>query len=176
MRSTNKTPEADPRRPEYWDKRAAEFAHDPERMVGWAEHPFALHQRYVENLLAGLTKPGDRILDVACGYGRFAQHVRELGCEWVGLDFSPRMRDLWRDEVASGRFVLADVGRRLPALGKFDLVLFVGDLRLLDCDVERFYCQWLPYVRAPGQIATVGACATEIRHVWESFSNGDVAV
>ena len=41
--------------------------------------------------LLGLS-PGERVLDLACGYGRHAVHLARHGLEVVGLDFDASSR------------------------------------------------------------------------------------
>jgi|SRR5262245_34447266 len=41
-------------------------------------------------------KPGDRLLDVACGSGALAAAAREQGAQATGIDLTPGMIALWR--------------------------------------------------------------------------------
>ena len=81
---------------QHWNHRAQQFAENPARCVGWAGHAFDEHERYVKRLLRGLVIPGMRVLDVGCGYGRFAGIVLKRKADWVGVDFSTEMENLWR--------------------------------------------------------------------------------
>lgn len=72
--------------------------------------------------------PGDRVVDLGCGWGTFEWVLGPRVREIVGVDFSARSIELCnerlaRDPVPSVRFVQADAGDTgLPA-GHFDLVI-----------------------------------------------------
>ncbi|MGE3076719.1 MAG: ubiquinone/menaquinone biosynthesis methyltransferase [Dehalococcoidia bacterium] len=53
---------------------------------------FSADQRWRRQLVERLEiGPGDRVLDLACGTGDFAEHCRKRAAETVGLDFSRGM-------------------------------------------------------------------------------------
>ena len=65
---------------------------------------FSADQRWRRELVRRLeVGPGDRVLDLACGTGDFAEHCRKRAAETVGLDFS--------------RGMLLAAGERTPGLG-----------------------------------------------------------
>lgn len=69
-----------------------------------------------------------RVLDLGCGDGRLLALVREArpGCRGVALDFSPVMLEMARERFAGEplvEVVAHDLGRPLPDLGRFDLVV-----------------------------------------------------
>lgn len=71
---------------------------------------------------------GRRLLDVACGSGHSLAPLLRRGYEVQACDLSPRMVALARGkfpEIAD-HIVVADM-RRLPRLGRFDLVTCLGD-------------------------------------------------
>jgi len=50
-------------------------------------------------------KPGQTLVDFGCGIGRVAKAMIEsTGCSVVGIDISPRMREMAREYVASDKF------------------------------------------------------------------------
>ncbi len=66
-------------------------------------HGWTLPKRRVARLALGL-RPGDRVLDVACGTGLNFPHLRELvGArgQVVGIDLSPGMLDIARRLIAT---------------------------------------------------------------------------
>src|SRR5207248_9495923 len=80
-----------------------------------------LEEPVVWSLLDGLA-PG-RALDAACGTGRHARHLAELGHDVVGIDLTPEMLARARAAVPAARFFEGDV-LRLPADdGTFDIVV-----------------------------------------------------
>ena len=65
---------------------------------------FSADQRWRRDLVERLAVgPGDRVLDLACGTGDFAEHCRGRAAQTVGLDFS--------------RGMLMAAGERTPGLG-----------------------------------------------------------
>jgi ubiquinone/menaquinone biosynthesis C-methylase UbiE len=67
--------------------------------------------------------PPGRALDAACGTGRHARHLVELGHEVVGIDLTPEMLDRARTAVTAAVFVEADLANIPAADGEFDLVV-----------------------------------------------------
>lgn len=63
---------------EFWDQRYR----TPGYIFGTAPNVFLASQQ-------ASFKPGDRVLDVACGEGRNSVWLAERGCDVVGLDVSP---------------------------------------------------------------------------------------
>ena len=59
-------------------------------------------------------RPGDRILDAACGTGRYCRLFQKQGAEVVGLDFSEGMLRVARETLSGIDFHLADLTRPLP--------------------------------------------------------------
>ncbi len=71
-------------------------------------------QRFIDRLLVWLRpSPGARILDLACGKGRFAVYLAKKGFEVTGLDLSARsIREAQRQEGPNLSFYRHDM--RLP--------------------------------------------------------------
>lgn len=73
--------------------------------------------------------PGQRVLDIGCGFGDTTQEIAELvgpDGEAVGVDAAPRfiedaVREASEAGVANARFLVADVQAGLPGEGSFDL-------------------------------------------------------
>jgi ubiquinone/menaquinone biosynthesis C-methylase UbiE len=74
-------------------------------------------------------RPGQRVLDIGCGFGdttqRIAQLVGQEG-EAVGVDAAPRfiedaIREADEAGVANARFIVADVQESIPGEGGFDV-------------------------------------------------------
>lgn len=97
----------------------------------------------------------DRVLDVGCGYGRWAEIVHERVADYVGVDFSAELLRL-----AAGRRLARTHFQRLAAQevsaatlgsrGPFDLFLCSGILIYLnDADVARL-ARGLVELAAPG--------------------------
>jgi 2-polyprenyl-3-methyl-5-hydroxy-6-metoxy-1,4-benzoquinol methylase len=88
---------------------------------------FEVHRRF----LAGLVQPGQRVLEVGAGPGRFTTVLADLGARIVATDFSPVQLELNRTHV--GRTPAKDAVERRELLdvrdtscfadGEFDVVL-----------------------------------------------------
>lgn len=69
-------------------------------------------------------KAGERILDAACGTGRYTKPLHEAGAEMVGLDFSEAMLAKARERLPEVEFVRGDLSEPLPfADASFDAIL-----------------------------------------------------
>jgi SAM-dependent methyltransferase len=92
----------------------------------------ALEQPAVWSIIDAL--PPGRALDAACGTGRHARHLVELGHEVVGIDLTPEMLDRGRVAVPDAEFFEADLADIPVEDGRFDLVVcglalaHVGDI------------------------------------------------
>ena len=81
----------------------------------------ALERSAVWSMLEPL--PPGRALDAACGTGRHAQRLCELGHDVVGVDTSPEMLARAAANAPSAAFIRADL-REVPAAdARFDLVI-----------------------------------------------------
>jgi len=69
--------------------------------------------------------PGQRILDVGTGTGNLLERVRARGCEFWGIDFSPKMLETAQEKLPSAHFVCADLTTGIPqeVAGPFDVIL-----------------------------------------------------
>jgi ubiquinone/menaquinone biosynthesis C-methylase UbiE len=80
-------------------------------------------ERVVHPLLRDLARPGMAALDAACGTGRQAALLHELGCSTVGLDQSEAMLSIAREKLPDVRFEVGDV-EHLPFVDdEFDLAI-----------------------------------------------------
>jgi ubiquinone/menaquinone biosynthesis C-methylase UbiE len=105
--------------------------------------------------------PPGPALDAACGTGRHARHLVELGYEVVGIDLTPEMLDHARRAVPKAMFVEGDL-TDLPADdGRFTLVvcgLALAHVRDLDAAVGE-----LARVMRPG-----GRCVISVLHPFQA--------
>lgn len=74
--------------------------------------------------------PGDRVLDIGCGWGSMARFAAErYGCDVVGITISERQRD-WAEQHAKHRstqiHVLDYRSTTLQRLGPFDKIISIG--------------------------------------------------
>lgn len=83
--------------------------------------PWAWERRRA--LLLGEVRPGERVLDLGCGAGRFVGALRSAGCAAIGVDVAPAALERARRVVPGGDFRLADPDGTLPlGHGEIDLV------------------------------------------------------
>jgi ubiquinone/menaquinone biosynthesis C-methylase UbiE len=77
---------------------------------------------------------GRTVLDAACGPGLYAEELTARGAEVIGFDQSPRMAELCRQRVPSGRFRTHDLADPLDWLTdqSVDRVLFALALEYVD--------------------------------------------
>jgi SAM-dependent methyltransferase len=73
--------------------------------------------------LLGL-EPGAKVLDAACGFGRFAGALLALGCDVVGVDLSPAALAIAQQRCPGPEYVVGDLTQPL-ALGPFDAIVNV---------------------------------------------------
>lgn len=114
-------------------------------------------QRQVDELLrfASIT-PGQRVLDVGCGHGRYTFTLAERGLRVEGLDLSPVLLDRLRAHD-QGRFNIplhcADILRPPPSmLGQYDAVVGFFMLHHLH-DIQACFQSIARLVRPGGPIA-----------------------
>jgi SAM-dependent methyltransferase len=103
--------------------------------------------------LLGLA-PGARVLDAACGFGRFAGALLELGCAVVGVDISPAAIAEARRRCPGPEYVVADLTKRLE-LGPFDAVVNVFSsfgYGATVADDARVLAGWRRMLRPGGQL------------------------
>ena len=77
-------------------------------------------------------RAGERVLDAACGTGRYTAPLHEAGVEVVGCDFSPEMLAQAKARLPDVELVEADLNHPLPfADESFDAVLAAQVLKHL---------------------------------------------
>lgn len=110
----------------FWDERMGDGNPFQRELVGPAS----------ERLLA--LRPGERVLDVACGNGVFTRRLAQLGARVTGIDGSPRFIDLARartpphDDRIDYRVVDATDEAQLLALGDSAFDALVCNMALMD--------------------------------------------
>lgn len=106
----------------------------------------ALEEAVVHGLISSI--PPGRALDAACGTGRHAAYLAELGHQVVGVDLTPEMLARARERVPEAEFQVGDL-RELPAKdASFELI--VCGLALSHLPVLNDPIRELARVLAPG--------------------------
>jgi cyclopropane-fatty-acyl-phospholipid synthase len=114
-------------------------------------------------------KPGERLLDVGCGWGGLARYAaREFGAKVFGITLSREQLELARERVAEDglqdrvQLELMDY-RDLPQDGRFDKVVSVGMFEHVGHANLPLYCQRLfDAVRPGGLVMNHGITARHI--------------
>jgi len=114
-------------------------------------------------------KPGERLLDVGCGWGGLARYAaREFGAKVFGITLSREQLELARERVAAEGLAkqitleLMDY-RDLPQDGRFDKVVSVGMFEHVGHANLPLYCQRLfDAVRPGGLVMNHGITARHI--------------
>lgn len=114
----------------------------------------AKYERMLARLGAG---PGDRILEIGCGWGGFAEHAaRSRGCRIHGLTLSPRQLAFARERIArAGLSHLATFELRdyRDAEGSFDHIV---SIEMFEAVGERY---WPAYFSTLGRLLGSGGRA-----------------
>src|SRR5436190_711047 len=110
----------------------SQFAHDRTTPAGTDRH---LIRPAVERLLR--LKPGDRVLEIACGNGEFSRRISELGGDVLATDFSEAMLDRARSHGGDVEYRSADATHEEELLalgdpGSFDAV--VSNMAIMDME------------------------------------------
>jgi SAM-dependent methyltransferase len=112
---------------ELWEAHAGEW-------IAWARAPdhdcFWRYHR--DQFLSIVPPPGRRTVDVGCGEGRLARHLKGLGHSIVGIDASPSLLAAARAFDPSMSFLLADAAALPLEDGSADLAVAFMSLQDID--------------------------------------------
>ncbi len=104
---------------------------------------------------AAVVRPGDRVLDAACGTGDFALADLRAGAgEVVGIDFAPRMLERARRKSAAVEWMQADLLALPFPDGSFDAATVGFGVRNL-ADLERGLRELRRVLRPGGRLAVL---------------------
>lgn len=112
--------------------------------------------RYVGN--------GERVLDVGCGIGLFAEHLHQPGVAYTGLDVSEEFVEAGRRRFAGRpgfRFERADAARAELGEERFDAVALLNTLNLPGLDAVGLLGKARAALRPSGRVIVAGPASRE---------------
>ncbi|RLC40085.1 MAG: hypothetical protein DRH33_01040 [Candidatus Nealsonbacteria bacterium] len=62
----------------------------------------------VRFLFDDYVRPGDKVLDLGCGNGRFFEILKDKGVDYIGVDFSERLIEIAKKRYPQVKFQVAD--------------------------------------------------------------------
>ena len=113
-----------------------------------------LDGRWRKLAAAGAVRPGDRVLDAACGTGDLALADRKAGGEVTGLDFSERMLERARRKSSQIEWVQGDVLALPFDDAAFDAATIGFGIRNVD-DLDAGLRELARVVRPGGRLAVL---------------------
>lgn len=124
--------------------------------------------------------PGDRVVDLGCGWGTFSLALAERGVDVTGIDFSQRSIDFCEARAAERpagrrpRFIRADAGDTGLEAGAYDVVL-AADLfeHLYPDDSERVAREAFRLLAPGGRFVT---WTPHRGHLLEILKNRDIVL
>ena len=133
-----------------------------EALAGWWDEATGEADEFHRKLVIPATdrllalRPGERVLDVACGNGGYARHLASQGAEVVAIDGSRRFVELaerrttaWRDRISYRQLDCADRAA-LRALGERGYDAAVCKMALMDMAVIHPLLSALAELLKPG--------------------------
>ncbi|WP_305783529.1 class I SAM-dependent methyltransferase [Symbioplanes lichenis] len=98
----------------------------------------------------GRISPGERVLDICCGWGRTARYLTDRGVDVVGIDNSPEMIARARSAAPKAEYHIRDM-RDLSGLGRFDVALiWWSSFGIFDDRTDREILQQVAALLRPG--------------------------
>lgn len=133
----SKSLKGDPTTPEYWDRRVTSIP-DKKDMLFLDHRREEFWKRVREQLRLW---NGFNVLDIACGYGQFAEFF--MPSTYTGVDFSLEMIKLAEKSWPEHKFVIGNAKEGF--YGKFDVIFEVNSLRSLGISAEEFIEKFSPH-------------------------------
>ena len=91
----------------------------------------------VPTLLAPM--PGEKVLEIGCGFGNQLLYLSKLGLDMYGIDASPYMISLAKGRLGNRCTLRTGMAEDLPFEdNEFDIALLINSLEFLDDPVETF--------------------------------------
>ncbi len=117
---------------EYWEKRSETYKDNINSVL--VDNVALIHEKAVKDFLKRFGSMS--ALDVACGYGRFA----DCFDDYTGIDFCKNFIEIAKKNKPSKRFILGDAHQGVD--GTFDIVFAVIALSSLNMTAKEFNDKW----------------------------------
>ncbi|UCH94533.1 MAG: methyltransferase domain-containing protein [Candidatus Aminicenantes bacterium] len=144
---------------DFWEKRAKKLGVRASGYYKWNQQQFKqkteqLWSFMLQHLKSQLKKNHGSILDFGCGGGRFSKKLAKLGFSVNGVDISPSMLAMARQECLNNKlckFTLIQPGQELPFdTNTFDILWSFTVLQHVPDDVFNYLVRELKRVLNPG--------------------------
>jgi len=142
---------------EFWNQRYSA----PEYIFGTSPNRFLVSQQH-------LFKPGDRVLDLACGEGRNSVWLASLGCSVLGMDVSPlaltKARQLAADRGVTVTWQEADVRSWQWQPDAFDAVVCIFIQFAEPAQRVRLFSGFQTTLKAGGKLVLQGYTPKQVEY------------
>ena len=147
-----------------WNQAAQSFT-DGQECSAFAE----LNKKFVKQRFKKLN--GEKVLDLGCGYGWYADYFSRIGGNVVGIDGAEAMLDIARNRSPAGSFFLADITRPLPfSSGSFDIV-FCNQVLMDIENIEPVFSECARLLK-PGGVFWYSIVHPAFYCAWQTDENG----
>jgi len=96
-------------------------------------------------LFNGYVMPGDKVLDLGCGNGRFFEFLKDKDIDYIGVDFSEKLIEIAKEKYPKIKFQVADALNLPSPNNYFDKIYSIAVLHHIPS--ERFRIQFFEEVR-----------------------------
>jgi ubiquinone/menaquinone biosynthesis C-methylase UbiE len=95
-----------------------------------------LENTFIKHLRKNIKKD-DKVLDIACGHGKWFGIIKDITTDYLGIDFCKEMIEIARKKYPEGKFKLVDM-RGLKPLKEYDVIFEVQSINYFDMTQEQF--------------------------------------
>jgi len=96
-------------------------------------------------LFNGYVMPGDKVLDLGCGNGRFFEFLKDKDIDYIGVDFSEKLIEIAKEKYPKIKFQVADALNLPSPNNYFDKIYSIAVLHHIPS--EKFRIQFFEEVR-----------------------------
>ena len=140
---------------------------DAARAARYVELFASASDQAIDSLLDAVgTEPNGKALDLCCGQGNASKALIGRGCRVVGVDFSPAMLAIAREQAPNARFIEGDAQDLPFGDGEFDAV--VSNLGVCHVpDQSRVLSEVRRVLRPGGRFAMTVWCGPDVSPCFE---------